>query len=328
MKHHAFGRMAFTVTNVGFGAWQIGGSWGDISEADGRAALNAALDAGMTFIDTADVYGDGRSEKIIADVLKSRGGKRPMVATKAGRRLNPHVAEGYTKANLEGFIDRSLTNLAVDSLDLVQLQCPPRDVLYQPEVFEGLDALQKAGKIKGYGVSVEKVEDGLKAIEYPGVVSIQIIYNIFRQRPDHLFFQEARRRNVAIIARVPLASGLLSGKITRDTHFASDDHRNFNRNGEAFDVGETFAGVPFEVGLQAVEEVRKLVPAGATMAALALRWILMSDAVTVVIPGARNGEQARANAAAADLAPLSADVMAATHEIYERLIAPHVHQRW
>ncbi|MGO7685003.1 aldo/keto reductase [Rhizobium ruizarguesonis] len=328
MKHHAFGRIAFTVTNVGFGAWQIGGSWGDISEADGRAALNAALDAGMTFIDTADVYGDGRSEKIIADVLKSRGGKRPMVATKAGRRLNPHVAEGYTKANLEGFIDRSLTNLAVDSLDLVQLHCPPRDVLYQPEVFEGLDALHKAGKIKGYGVSVEKVEDGLKAIEYPGVVSIQIIYNIFRQRPDHLFFQEARRRNVAIIARVPLASGLLSGKITRDTHFASDDHRNFNRNGEAFDVGETFAGVPFEVGLQAVEEVRKLVPAGATMAALALRWILMSDAVTVVIPGARNGEQARANAAAADLAPLSADVMAATHEIYERLIAPHVHQRW
>ncbi|MGO7583275.1 aldo/keto reductase [Rhizobium ruizarguesonis] len=328
MKHHAFGRMAFTVTNVGFGAWQIGGSWGDISEADGRAALNAALDAGMTFIDTADVYGDGRSEKIIADVLKSRAGKRPMVATKAGRRLNPHVAEGYTKANLEGFIDRSLTNLAVDSLDLVQLHCPPRDVLYQPEVFEGLDALQKAGKIKGYGVSVEKVEDGLKAIEYPGVVSIQIIYNIFRQRPDHLFFQEARRRNVAIIARVPLASGLLSGKITRDTHFASDDHRNFNRNGEAFDVGETFAGVPFEVGLQAVEEVRKLVPAGATMAAFALRWILMSDAVTVVIPGARNGEQARANAAAADLAPLSADLMAATREIYGRLIAPHVHQRW
>ncbi|OWV77763.1 aldo/keto reductase [Rhizobium sp. R635] len=328
MKHHAFGRMPFTVTNVGFGAWQIGGSWGDISEADGRAALNAALDAGMTFIDTADVYGDGRSEKIIADVLKTRGGERPMVATKAGRRLNPHVAEGYTKANLEGFIDRSLKNLAVNSLDLVQLHCPPREVLYQPEVFEGLNELQKAGKIKGYGVSVEKVEDGLKAIEYPGVVSIQIIYNIFRQRPDHLFFQEARRKNVAIIARVPLASGLLSGKITRDTHFASDDHRNFNRHGEAFDVGETFAGVPFEVGLQAVEDVRKLVPAGATMAAFALRWILMSDAVTVVIPGARNAEQAKANAAAADLAPLSADVMAATREIYERLIAPHVHQRW
>ncbi|MEZ2129260.1 MULTISPECIES: aldo/keto reductase [unclassified Sinorhizobium] len=328
MKHHAFGRMPFTVTNVGFGAWQIGGSWGDVSEDDGRAALNAALDAGMTFIDTADVYGDGRSEKIIADVLKSRGGERPMVATKAGRRLNPHVADGYNKANLEGFIDRSLKNLAVDSLDLVQLHCPPTAVFYRPEVFAGLDELQKAGKIKAYGVSVATVEEALKAIEYPGVVSIQIIYNIFRQRPADLFFQEARRKNVAVIARVPLASGLLSGKISRDTKFASDDHRNFNRQGEAFDVGETFAGVPFEVGLQAVEEVRKLVPAGATMAAFALRWILMSDAVTVVIPGARNAEQARANAAAADLAPLSNDIMAATREIYARLIAPHVHQRW
>lgn len=328
MKHHAFGRLPFTVTDVGFGAWQIGGSWGDVSEADGRAALNAALDAGMTFIDTADVYGDGRSEKIIADVLKARGGEGPMVATKAGRRLNPHVAEGYTKANLEGFIDRSLKNLQVDSLDLVQLHCPPTEVLYRPEVFAGLDELQKAGKIKGYGVSVEKVEEALKAIEYPGVVSIQIIYNIFRQRPDHLFFSEARRKNVAIIARVPLASGMLSGKITRETKFASDDHRNFNRNGEAFDVGETFSGVPFEIGLQAVEDVRKLVPAGASMAAFALRWILMAEAVTVVIPGARNAEQAKANAAAADLAPLSADVMTATREIYKRLIAPHVHQRW
>ncbi|EJJ27889.1 aldo/keto reductase [Rhizobium sp. CF142] len=328
MKHHAFGRLPFTVTDVGFGAWQIGGSWGDVSEADGRAALNAALDAGMTFVDTADVYGDGRSEKIIADVLKARGGERPMVATKAGRRLNPHVTEGYTKANLEGFIDRSLKNLQVDSLDLVQLHCPPTEVLYRPEVLAGLDELQKAGKIKGYGVSVEKVEEALKAIEYPGVVSIQIIYNIFRQRPDHLFFSEARRKNVAIIARVPLASGLLSGKITRDTKFASDDHRNFNRNGEAFDVGETFSGVPFEIGLQAVEEVRKLVPADVSMAAFALRWILMAEAVTVVIPGARNAEQAKANAAAADLAPLSADVMTATREIYKRLIAPHVHQRW
>ncbi|KQR68926.1 aldo/keto reductase [Rhizobium sp. Leaf341] len=328
MKNHSFGRLPFTVSNVGFGAWQIGGSWGDVSEADGRDALNAALDNGITFIDTADVYGDGRSEKIIADVLKTRGGTRPMVATKAGRRLNPHVADGYTKANLEGFIDRSLANLGVETLDLVQLHCPPTEVLYRPDVFEGLDALQSAGKIQGYGVSVEKVEEALKAIEYPGVVSIQIIYNLFRQRPDHLFFQEARRRNIAVIARVPLASGLLSGKITADTHFAKDDHRNFNRNGDAFDVGETFAGVPFEVGLQAVEEVRKLVPQGATMAAFALRWILMSDAVTVVIPGARNAEQARANAAAADLAPLTDDVMAASREIYTRLIAPHVHQKW
>lgn len=328
MREHKLGRTEFTVSDIGFGAWQIGGSWGEVSEADGRAALNAALDAGMTFIDTADVYGDGRSEKIIAEVLKARGGTRPMVASKAGRRLNPHVAEGYTKANIEAFIDRSLKNLEIDSLDLVQLHCPPTDVYYRQEMFEGLEEIRKAGKIKHYGVSVEKVEEALKAIEYPGVVSVQIIFNMFRQRPAALFFQEAKRRNVAVIARVPLASGLLSGKITAATQFAAEDHRNFNRNGEAFDVGETFAGVPFETGLAAVEEVRKLVPEGASMAQFALRWILMNEAVTVVIPGARNGEQAKANAAASDLEALSADVMAASREVYERLIAPHVHQRW
>ncbi len=328
MREHSFGRTEFTVSDIGFGAWQIGGSWGEVSEEDGRAALNAALDAGMTFIDTADVYGDGRSEKIIAEVLKARGGKRPMVASKAGRRLNPHVADGYTKANIEAFIDRSLKNLEIDSLDLVQLHCPPTDVYYRQEMFEGLEEIRKAGKIKHYGVSVEKVEEALKAIEYPGVVSVQIIFNMFRQRPAGLFFQEAKRRNVAVIARVPLASGLLSGKITAATQFAAEDHRNFNRNGEAFDVGETFAGVPFETGLAAVEEVRKLVPEGASMAQFALRWILMHEAITVVIPGARNGEQAKANAAASDLAALSADVMAASREVYERLIAPHVHHRW
>lgn len=328
MRQHPFGRTSFTVSDVGFGAWQIGGSWGEVSEADGRAALNAALDAGMTFIDTADVYGDGRSEKIIADVLKARQGARPMVATKAGRRLNPHVADGYTKANLEGFIDRSLKNLAVERLDLVQLHCPPAEVYYRPEVFEGLEEIKQAGKIANYGVSVENAEQALKAIEYPGVVSVQIIFNMFRQRPAGLFFQEAKRRNVAVIARVPLASGLLSGKITPQTQFAAEDHRNFNRHGEAFDVGETFAGVPFETGLQAVEEVRKLVPSGTAMAAFALRWILMHDAVTVVIPGARNAAQAQANAAASDLPALSSDVMTAAREIYNRLIAPHVHHRW
>lgn len=238
------------------------------------------------------------------------------------------MADGYTKANIEAFIDRSLKNLEVDSLDLVQLHCPPTDVYYRQEMFEGLEEIRKAGKIKHYGVSVEKVEEALKAIEYPGVTSVQIIFNMFRQRPAGLFFQEAKRRNVAVIARVPLASGLLSGKITASTQFAAEDHRNFNRNGEAFDVGETFAGVPFETGLAAVEEVRKLVPEGASMAQFALRWILMHEAVTVVIPGARNGEQAKANAAASDLAALSADVMAASREVYERLIAPHVHHRW
>jgi aryl-alcohol dehydrogenase-like predicted oxidoreductase len=328
MRQHSFGRTDFTVSDIGFGAWQIGGSWGEVSEADGRAALNAALDAGMTFIDTADVYGDGRSEKIIADVLKARGGERPMVASKAGRRLNPHVADGYTKANIEAFIDRSLKNLEIDSLDLVQLHCPLTEVYYRPEMFEGLEEIRKAGKIKHYGVSVEKVEEALKAIEYPGVVSVQIIFNMFRQRAAGLFFQEAKRRNVAVIARVPLASGLLSGKITAATQFAAEDHRNFNRNGEAFDVGETFAGVPFETGLAAVEEIRKLVPEGASMAQFALRWILMHEAVTVVIPGARNGEQAKANAAASDLPAISADVMAAAKDTYDRLIAPHVHHRW
>ena len=328
MRHRKFGRTGFTTTDIGFGAWQIGGAWGDVSEADGRAALNAALDAGMSFIDTADVYGDGRSEKIIADVLKDRGGQRPMIATKAGRRLSPHVADGYTKANLEGFIDRSLKNLGVERLDLVQLHCPPTDVYYRPEVFQALDEIKAAGKIANYGVSVEKVEEALKAIEYPGVVSVQIIYNIFRQRPAALFFKEAARRQVAVIARVPLASGLLSGKITRETAFAADDHRNFNRNGDAFDVGETFAGVPFETGLQAVEEIRALVPASQTMAAFALRWILMADAVSVVIPGARNAEQAEANAKAAGLPSIPEDVMEATREIYYRLVAPHVQHRW
>lgn len=328
MRQHIFGKTEFTVSDIGFGAWQIGGSWGEVSEADGRAALNAALDAGVTFIDTADVYGDGRSERIIADVLKSRGGTRPMVATKAGRRLNPHVADGYNRANLEAFIDRSLANLDVECLDLVQLHCPPTEVYYRPEVFEGLEEIRRAGKIRHYGVSVEKVEEALKAIEYPGVVSVQIIFNMFRQRPAGLFFSEARRRNIAVIARVPLASGLLSGKITASTQFAAEDHRNFNRHGEAFDVGETFAGVPLETGLQAVEEVRKLVPADITMAAFALRWILMHQAVTVVIPGARNAEQARANAAVSALPALSAEVMAAAKSVYDRLIAPHVHQRW
>ncbi len=328
MRHHPFGKLPVTVSEIGFGAWQIGGNWGDVSETDGRAALNAALDAGMTFIDTADVYGDGRSEKIIAEVLKARGGNRPMVATKAGRRLDPHTVEGYNKANLEAFIDRSLKNLATDCLDLVQLHCPPTEALYRPELFAALDDIQKSGKIKAYGVSVEKVEEALKAIEYPGVVSIQIIYNLFRQRPADLFFNEAKRKNVAVIVRVPLASGLLAGKINRATRFAQDDHRNFNRYGEAFDVGETFAGVPLEIGLEAVEALRKLVPQGASLAAFALRWILMNEAVTVVIPGARNAEQAEANAAASDLAPLSAETMAAARAVYDRLIAPHVHQRW
>lgn len=328
MKSRIFGSTGVAVSEIGFGAWQIGGSWGSVAEADGRAALHAALDAGMTFVDTADVYGDGRSERIIAEVLAERRGEHPFVATKAGRRLDPHVDAGYTAANLEAFVDRSLKNLAVERLDLVQLHCPPTETLYRPEVAEAMEGLKRKGKIRDWGVSVEKVEEALKAIAYPGVVSIQIIYNIFRQRPADLFFREAKARGVAVIARVPLASGLLSGKIGAATVFADDDHRKFNRHGEAFDVGETFAGVPFEVGLEAVESIRRLLPVGVPMAAFALRWILMAEAVSVVIPGARNAEQARANAAASDLAPLAPETMAAVREVYDTLVAPHVHQRW
>lgn len=322
-----FGKTGRTTTRIGFGAWAIGGSWGDVSEADARATLEAALDAGMTFIDTADVYGDGRSERIIRDVLKTRP-EKPFVATKAGRRLNPHVAAGYTPANIEAFIDRSLTNLGVDCLDLVQLHCPPTETYYHPALFDGLEALKQKGKIAQWGVSVEKVEEALKAIEYPGCASVQIIYNIFRQRPETLFLREAKARNIAVIARVPLASGMLTGKLTAQSQFAADDHRAFNRHGEAFDMGETFSGVPYDVALQAVEDLRTLVPQGATMAQFALRWILMQEAVTVVIPGARTPAQSTANAATDALAPLPAATMAAARDVYDRLIAPHVHQRW
>jgi len=328
LSQRKFDRAGWTTSAIGFGAWAIGGNWGDVSEADAKATLNAVLDAGVRFLDTADVYGDGRSERLIRDVLAARGGERPLVATKAGRRIDPHVAENYTPQTLEAHIDRSLSNLGVERIDLVQLHCPPTQVFYRPEIFDGLDRLKAKGKIAQYGVSVEKVEEGLKAIDYPGVVSVQIIYNPFRQRPADLFFREARARGVGVIVRVPLASGLLTGKMTAKAEFAADDHRAFNRHGEAFDVGETFAGVPFDVGLEAVEALRPLVPEGATMAQFALRWILMNEAVTVVIPGAKSPEQAAQNAGADALAPLPPEVMEKVRAVYDDLIAPHVHQRW
>ncbi len=328
MQHVPFGRTGRMTTRLGFGAWAIGGTWGEVSLEDAKAALHAALDAGMTFIDTADVYGDGRSERIIREVLAERGGEAPFVATKAGRRLNPHVAEAYTGAALEGFIDRSLSNLGVERLDLVQLHCPPTPVYSTPEVFAALEAIKQKGKIADYGVSVETVEEARAAILQPGVVSVQIIYNLFRMKPAEVFFPEARARNVAVIARVPLASGLLTGKLTRDSSFAADDHRSFNRNGEAFDKGETFSGVPYDVALEAVDALRGLVPAGASMAAFSLRWILMEEAVTVVIPGAKSPAQAQGNAAAAEMAPLAEEVMAAAREVYARLVAPHVQHLW
>jgi aryl-alcohol dehydrogenase-like predicted oxidoreductase len=264
----------------------------------------------------------------VRDVLAGRSGDRPFVATKAGRRLDPHVTEGYTSDAIEGFIDRSLTNLGVDCLDLLQLHCPPTDVYYRPDFFGALDDIVAKGKIRHLGVSVEKVEEAIKAIEYPNVATVQIIYNIFRQRPAEKFFDAARDKGVGVIVRVPLASGLLTGKMTAETAFAADDHRNFNRHGEAFDVGETFAGVPYDLALEAVERLRPLVPEGATMAQMALRWILMNEAVSVVIPGARTPDQAKANAAAGDLPPLEPEAMAAISEVYDSMIRPHVHQRW
>ncbi len=328
MRARTFGRTGRQVSEIGFGAWAIGASWGHVDESDALAALNAALDAGVSFIDTADVYGDGRSEKLIARVLRERGGERPFVATKAGRRLQPHVAAGYTAEALEGFINRSRDYLEMETLDLLQLHCPPTDVYYHPEVFAALDGFKAGGLIADYGVSVERIEEALKALEYPGVVSIQIIFNIFRQRPIERLFKRALETETAIIARVPLASGLLTGKMKAETTFAAEDHRLFNRHGEFFDVGETFSGVPYEAGLAAVERIRPLVGGDTTMAKFALKWILMFDAVTVAIPGAKNAAQALGNAEAATLPPLGQQTMAALKAIYDEDIRPFVHQRW
>jgi len=301
--------------------------WGRVDDNESLAALHHAIDLGVNFIDTADVYGMGHSERLIARLKKERR-ETIYVATKAGRRLSPHTADGYNRQNLQHFIEDSLRNLETDCLDLVQLHCPPTEVYYRPEVFGALDDLTKEGKVRYYGVSVERVEEALKAIEFPGVQSIQIIFNMFRTRPAELFFPEAQRRRVGILARVPLASGLLAGKMTRQTSFGTDDHRNFNRYGESFDVGETFSGVDFETGLAAVEELRELVPPGTTLAQLALRWILMFAAVTCAIPGAKRPSQVEDNARAADLPPLTDAQMAKAREVYDAYIRQLVHQRW
>ena len=328
MKNRIFGKTGREVSEIGFGAWAIGGSWGDVSEEAARAALHAALDEGTTFIDTADVYGDGRSERIIADVMKERGGPRPFIATKAGRRLSPHVAENYSAANLTAFVERSLKNLQTDCLDLLQLHCPPTEVYARPQVYVALEGLITKGKIRNYGVSVEKVEEALTAIEFPGVVSVQIIFNIFRQKPAESFLLQAKTKNIAIIARVPLASGLLTGKMNKQTKFAADDHRAFNRNGEAFDKGETFSGVPYDVALEAAEQIRPLVAPGFTMAQMALAWILSHDAITTVIPGAKNATQAQANASASKYPPLNASTLKQLATVYDEKIKPHVHHLW
>ena len=327
MQYRLLGRTGFNVSTISVGCWAIGGSWGKINDEESVAALHRSLDLGVNFFDTADVYGDGHSERLLARLRKERS--EPFyVATKAGRRLNPHAAGGYNRENLTAFVERSLVNLRAEALDLLQLHCPPTDVYYQPETFGVLDDLVRAGKLRHYGVSVERAEEGLKAIEYPNVQSVQVIYNIFRQRPAEHLFKECARRKVGILARVPLASGLLTGKLARNQKFEADDHRTFNRHGEAFDRGETFSGVDYNLALDAVDALRPLVPAGATLAQWALRWILMDEAVTCAIPGVRRASQVEDNLASAELGEISPDVMKKVTQIYQDRIKPAVHQRW
>jgi aryl-alcohol dehydrogenase-like predicted oxidoreductase len=327
MKYRSLGRTGWNVSEVSFGAWAIGGFWGNVSDQESLAALNSAIDCGMNFIDTADVYGDGRSERLIAQLKKQRKDEI-IVATKAGRKLPKQTVEGYSRQNLTAWIENSLRNLSTDSLDLLQLHCPPTELYDHAEVFGILDDLVKAGKIRYYGVSVEKIEEALKAIEYPNVQSVQIIFNCYRQRPAEVFFPRAKEKKVGILARVPLASGMLTGKLKLDSKFAADDHRNFNRHGEMFDVGETFSGVDYETGLNAVEEMRALRSNGVSISQFALRWILMFDAVTCAIPGGKRPDQVADNCHASDLPPLTPQQVAGTQRIYDRYIRELVHNRW
>jgi aryl-alcohol dehydrogenase-like predicted oxidoreductase len=327
MKYRELGRTGWKVSEVSFGAWAIGGAWGPIEDSESMAALHKAVEMGVDFIDTADVYGDGRSERLVAK-LRRDCKEKIYITTKAGRRLNPHVAAGYNRKNLTAFIERSLKNLDTETIDLLQLHCPSPEVYYMPEVFGVMDDLVTAGKIRYYGVSVEKVEEALKAIEYPNVQSVQIIFNMFRHRPAELFFEQTKKRKVGILARVPLASGMLTGKFKPDAKFTSDDHRQFNRRGEAFDRGETFSGVDFNLGLKVVEQLKEICPPEMTMVQFALRWILMFDAVTCTIPGAKRPSQAEENFAASDLPELSEKTMAQVREIYDRHIREFVHHYW
>lgn len=327
MNYRTLGRTGWKISDVSFGAWAIGGAWGNVSEDDALAALHKAIDSGVNFIDTADVYGDGRSERLIARLRKSCK-EEIIVATKAGRRLPHQVVDGYTRQNLTTWVEDSLKNLSTDTLDLLQLHCPPTELYSRPEVFAMLDDLVKAGKIRYYGVSVEKIEEALKAIEFPNVQTVQIIFNCFRQRPAEVFFPKAKQKSIGILARVPLASGLLTGKFNRGSTFAADDHRNFNRHGEAFDVGETFSGVDLDVGLEVVDKIRALLPDGVSLSQFALRWILMFDAVTCAIPGGKHPEQVAENCRASDIAPLTPETMATVRELYDNAIRANVHQRW
>jgi aryl-alcohol dehydrogenase-like predicted oxidoreductase len=327
MNYRLLGKTGMKVSEVSFGAWAIGSAWGLVDDRESLAALHKAVDLGVNFIDTADVYGNGRSERLIGKLLRERT-ETIYVATKAGRKITPHVAEKYTSAAIRKCVEGSLRNLRVEALDLLQLHCPPPQIYYTPEMFKELDDMVKAGKLKNYGVSVEKVEEALKAIEYPGVKTVQIIFNMFRQRPAELFFREAKSRWIGILARVPLASGMLTGRMTRTTRFRADDHRAFNRKGQSFDRGETFSGVDYIRGLQAVEELKQIMPHGMTMTQFALKWILMHDAVSCAIPGAKRPEQVEENCRASNAPRLSRGIMKQVKDIYDRLVRDDVHHRW
>jgi aryl-alcohol dehydrogenase-like predicted oxidoreductase len=328
MNYRRLGKTNYNVSEISLGTWQLGGRWGDnFDEKLAEEILNTAIDNGVNFIDTADVYNGRMSEKIIGRVLKNRS-EDIKVATKCGRFLNPHIAEGYNEANIRGFVEESLKTMDLEAIDLIQLHCPPTEVYYRGEAFEALDALKKEGKILNYGVSVEKVEEALKAIEYPGVASVQIIFNMFRLKPSEEFFKEAKKKDVGIIVRVPLASGLLTGKFAKDTVFTGGDHRFFNRKGESFDKGETFSGVDYDLGLEAVEELKKQFGHKEALAKLALRWILMFEEVSCIIPGASRTEQVLSNIAAAELQPFTAEEMSKVKEIYDKYIKASVHPLW
>ena len=327
MNYRTLGRTGWKVSEISFGAWAIGGTWGTVDDKESLAALHKALDLGVNFFDTADVYGDGRSEQLLAKLKKERS-KEFHIATKAGRRLDPHTAAGYNKKNLTSFIERSLKNLNTEAIDLLQLHCPPTEVYYNPEVFDVLDNLVKDGKLLNYGVSVEKVEEALKAIEFPNVKTIQIIFNMFRQRPADLFFEQAKKKQVGVLARVPLSSGMLTGKFTKDSRFEDDDHRKFNRKGEDFDKGETFSGVDYNLSLKAVDELKTVCPEVMTLTQFALKWILMFDAVTCAIPGAKRESQAAENISSSGLPALSQKTMDDVKSIYNRYIKENVHHLW
>ena len=326
MKYRKFSDLGWDVSEIGQGCWQIGGSWGDVSEHDAREVLKKALDKGVNFFDTADMYGDGRSEKFLGELIKSTS-EEIFVTTKSGRRWRPNYPKGYKQEFIEEFIDRSLVNLGVDCIDLLQLHCPPSEICSKKETYEMMDEIVKKGKIAYYGVTVHKLSDAIEAIQFPNVKSIQIVFNIFRQKPAEDFLKEAKKQNVGILARGPLASGLLTGTISQETKFPEDDHRNYNINGTAFDVGDTFSGVDFENGLKAVERLKDLLPEDFSLADLALKWILMHDEVSVVIPGAKDKSEVQMNSDASDLKDISY-LLPKINSIYDELIKPDVHNRW